>query len=240
MQTEFSLTQKNASGAKCDDQWAFWCRRLWRNKWPYFHWETPRVGSYCCSRDVLEPGLGDNHKYKLTDNSHLASSETGMITENGSCEKRAITSEHNCMNHISAAQRVNTLQSAAAWFLYSQKRWRLRTMKATPHCGSKIKAADDTTTDETSDVYNIYTIKTLFDHKFKKNPTFFCLLFCSPSVWETQVAMGLIWWWRLITVLITQKVAREKSGFVSFSLINVPEIPAFVDPPVTTESAQVG
>lgn len=91
MQTEFSLTQKNPSRAKCDEQWAFWCRRLWRNKWPYFHWETPRVGSYCCSRDVLEPGLGDNHKYKLTDNSHLASSETGMIKENGSCEKRAIT-----------------------------------------------------------------------------------------------------------------------------------------------------
>lgn len=42
---------------------------------------------------IVVPGMcwSQGYKYKLTDNSHLASSETGMIKENGSYEKRAIT-----------------------------------------------------------------------------------------------------------------------------------------------------
>lgn len=71
--------RKKASRAKYYDQWAFWCRLWWRNKWSLYHWETPRVESYDCSWDLLEPGLGDNHKLKLTDNSHLTSSGTEVM-----------------------------------------------------------------------------------------------------------------------------------------------------------------
>lgn len=72
----------------------------WGNKWPYFHWETPKVGWCCCSWDLLEPAWGANGKFKLTDNSHLVSSKIGTMEENVSCEKRAIAQEHNCIKDI--------------------------------------------------------------------------------------------------------------------------------------------